>query len=538
MFGLAILDLIVMAAYFLGIIAFGLWISRRVKTEEDYFLGGRRFGKGVLVFHWLCTGTHTDNPVQVCGATFRVGLGGIWYQWMWLFCTPFYWLIAPLTRRLRYLTTGDFFRARYSPGLERLYALLGMVFYIMIIAQVVLGAGKAISGATAGAIQLGPAVILLSFISAIYVMTGGLVAAAYTDIAQGILIILLSVLLIPFGLHAAGGAAAVGKALPAAMLSIVAPAGAKEGTLFFVAMMSLVSLVGIVVQPHTLTATGSGKTEMEARLGMCYGNFIKRLLTIAWAFAGIIGFVLFAPELSGAHSDEVWGRLIRQLLPTGFRGLMLAAMLAGVTACETYMVVGSSLFTRNFYSHVAPGRPDQHYLRVGRIASLLMLLGGVLVAFAIPSLTKVLKLSMEIIALMGAAFWVGIAWRRANAWGAWAGTLGAAAVWAWAYAMGWDTPERVALFVPVEFGLLILVSLLTPRQADAVLDPFFARMHTAVADEKGTTLTLDPQRPKLIRHRDFEIPQLTAMDIGGFALAWALVAGLILLLKGLAMALQ
>lgn len=539
MFGLAWLDLVVMVAYFVGIILFGLWMSRRVKTEEDYFLGGRRFGKLVLVFHWLCTGTHTDNPVQVCGATFRTGLGGIWYQWMWLFCTPFYWLIAPLTRRLRYLTTGDFFRERYSPGLERLYSLFGLVFYTMTIAGVVLGAGRAISGATAGQIQLGHAVILLSFVSAIYVMTGGIVAAAYTDIVQGILIIVLSVLLIPFGLHAAGGAAAVGQALPQGMLSVVAPVGAKEGTLFFVAMMSLMSLVGIVVQPHTLTATGSGKTELEARLGMCYGNFIKRLLTIAWAFAGVIAFALFAPAgLTPEHSDEAWGRLIRELLPAGFRGLMLAAMLAGVTACETYMVVGSSLFTRNFYTHLAPGRSDGHYLRVGRVASLAMLAGGVLVAFAMPSLTKVLKVSMEIIALIGAAFWVGIAWRRANAWGAWAGTLSAAVAWAFTYWAGWDTPMRVALFVPVEFGVLILVSLLTPRQADAVLDPFYARMHVSVAAEKGSGLVLDPNRPKLIRHPDFEIPKLTAVDIGGFVLAWLLVAGLILLLMGLAAGLR
>jgi Na+/proline symporter len=202
------------------------------------------------------------------------------------------------------------------------------------------------------------------------------------------------------------------------------------------------------------------------------------------------------------------------------------------------MVVGSSLFTRNLYTHVAPGRSDRHYLLVGRVASFAMLLGGVLVAFAMPSLTAVLKLSMEIIALMGAAFWVGIAWRRANCWGAWAGTLGATLAWAWAYWLGWDTPMRVALFVPVEFGVLILVSLLTPRQPAATLDPFFARMHTAVADETGAALALAAQRPKLIAHPDFEIPKLTAMDIGGFILAWALVAGLILLLKGLALALQ
>ena len=85
-------------------------------------------------------------------------------------------------------------------------------------------------------------------------------------------------------------------------LAIVAPAGAKEGTLFFVAMMSLMSLVGIVVQPHTLTATGSGKTELEARLGMCYGNFIKRLLTIAWALVAALILLLKGLALGLQHS--------------------------------------------------------------------------------------------------------------------------------------------------------------------------------------------------------------------------------------------
>jgi len=530
--GLAALDWFMIVLYFGGIVAFGLWMSRRVKTEVDYFLGGRKFGKAVLVFHWLCTGTHTDNPVQVSGACYRVGLGGIWYQWMWLFCTPFYWLIAPITRRLRYITTGDFFRDRYSAGLERLYSVVGIVFYVMTIAGVLLGAGRAISGATGGAIHLWHAVIVLSVISGIYVLTGGLVAAAYTDLIQGFLIIVLSVMLIPFGLEAAGGWAALREKLPETMFRVVAPAGAKEGSLFFVAMMSLACLVGIVVQPHTLTATGSGKTELEARMGMCYGNFIKRFLTIAWALTGLIAVALIMPKLDAAHSDEVWGRSIRMLLPTGFRGLMLAAMLAGVTACETYMVVGSSIFTRNFYEHFMPARSDKHYLFVGRVAAGAMLLGGIFVAFALPSLTEILKLSIELIAFMGAAFWVGICWRRANAWGAWAGTLGAFAVWVVTYRwLGWDTPARIAAFIPVEFGLLILVSWLTSPHPPERLDKFYAMLHTSVAVERQSEVGLDPDRPKLINHPDFEIPRLTAMDIGGFVLAWAIVAGLIFLLR-------
>ena len=102
--------------------------------------------------HWLCTGTHSEMAVQVAGATARVGLGGIWYQWMWLFSTPFYWLMAPVTRRLRVTTTGDFFRIRYGRGLEMLYALVGLFYFGLSIALLLRGAGAAISGATGGAV--------------------------------------------------------------------------------------------------------------------------------------------------------------------------------------------------------------------------------------------------------------------------------------------------------------------------------------------------------------------------------------------------
>ena len=151
-FGLKLVDLAMIAGYFVVVMAIGFWSSRKVKTETDFFLGGRRFGKGLLIMHWLCTGTHSEMAVQVAGATARVGLGGIWYQWMWLFSTPFYWLMAPVTRRLRVTTTGDFFRIRYGRGLEMLYALVGLFYFALSIALLLRGAGAAISGATGGAV--------------------------------------------------------------------------------------------------------------------------------------------------------------------------------------------------------------------------------------------------------------------------------------------------------------------------------------------------------------------------------------------------
>lgn len=97
-YGLHYLDFATLLIYLLGITVIGLIASRGVKKSIDYFMGGRRFGKAVLIMHAFGTGTHTDQAVNVVGASYKLGLAGIWYAWLPLFVTPFYWLIMPLFR--------------------------------------------------------------------------------------------------------------------------------------------------------------------------------------------------------------------------------------------------------------------------------------------------------------------------------------------------------------------------------------------------------------------------------------------------------
>ena len=100
MLGLGITDIIVLVVYLLGITALGVWMGRRVKTMGDFFMP-RRFGKAMMITNAFGTGTASDQAVVVAAATFQHGLSGIWWQWLWLPATPFYWLIAPIMRRFR-----------------------------------------------------------------------------------------------------------------------------------------------------------------------------------------------------------------------------------------------------------------------------------------------------------------------------------------------------------------------------------------------------------------------------------------------------
>ena len=89
------IDIIVIVLYFIGITLYGLYISRRLRSSDDYFRGGRKFRWWTMMGQAFGTGTHAEMPVAQAGAAFQGGFATIWYQWKNLLVTPFYWLIAP-----------------------------------------------------------------------------------------------------------------------------------------------------------------------------------------------------------------------------------------------------------------------------------------------------------------------------------------------------------------------------------------------------------------------------------------------------------
>lgn len=511
-FGISMPDFVVLLSYLVGITALGFWTRKKIKSSSDFFMGNRRFGKVMMIAQAFGAGTHTDQPVSVAGAAYTTGLAGIWYQWMWMFSTPFYWIIAPIYRRLRYVTMADFFQERYGNTLALFYTFIGVVYFCMDIGIMLKGTSITVEGLTGGVMPEGPTILVATVLFVIYGLAGGLIAAVITDIIQGILILVLSFMLVPFAIIRAGGMSAFHDGLPEHMFSLVDP---HEVTLFFILMIVINGLVGVVVQPHHMAIGGSGKTEIACRSGWTYGNFLKRFATMGWAFIGVFAIFLF-PGLGFEDRELAFGIAAKNLLPIGLVGLMIAAMLAAVmSTCDAFMVHASALFTRNvFLPYINPDASDKTLLRVARISSVVVVFGGVFFAFAFPSVVGGLMEVWKVTAYLGIAFWVGVIWKRANRYGALASALSMAAISIYTgNFLGWPIQHQIALYLPVGILVMIVVSRLTHQEPEEQLRKFYTLLDTPVGQEQrlrneNVEIKLEgvsePKKPRIIKSSRIE----------------------------------
>ncbi|MGB0153502.1 MAG: sodium:solute symporter family protein [Verrucomicrobiales bacterium] len=561
--GLHLLDFSVIILYLLGITTLGVWVGRRVKGDSDFFMP-RRFGKGMMMMHAFGTGTASDQAVVVASGTFRNGLSGIWFQWLWLFNTPFYWLLAPIFRRLRALTTADVYRLRFGPSVSVLFAVVGIGGLAVKIGLMLKGAGALIDAGTGGAVSATIAIPIVALLFVIYGVAGGMGAAIITDYIQGILTVLFSFILLPFILNVVGGLEGIRATVDAPrMMSLVAPEGINT---FFITTFALLSLAGIVAQPFIMSVCANGRTEFDGRFGFVVGNLLKRICTAAWALTGIGALAYYLQQgtpIADIDPDRVYGQVAQTFLPEifpGILGLFIAALLAGVmSSCDSFMISSAGLFTENLYKPLAPGRSEKHYVTVGRIVSLAVVLGGVIVAFKMPNVVAGLKTWLKIAPMLGLAFWMGLFWRRFNAAGAWACTLTGFAFWWLSIQQGFvkivaGSPftERFGMIVGVGDELSIyepwqilfylsaaalagiFASLLTQRTPKEQTERFHDLIRTPVSPgevisqpcclPEGVT---PAERPRWFAGTDFEIAAPSKTSFVGFLLAWIAVAAMI-----------
>ena len=471
LWGLHVLDILVILAYVVVILWLGKRVAERTKSSDDFYLAGRKLGRMYQFFLNFGCSTNADQAVAVSREVYRQGIGGMWIQFLVLFLTPFYWFTTLFFRRVRLTTIGDYFTERFnSEFLGGFYAV-----FILMISILGGGVGYMVAAKTMMAMTPKPIEIctpaeragieefrefqslkakpdgsltseeqvrydvlkeknkrgeLHSFVSyikpiwfylvyavvvSIYTILGGFRAAAITDALQGVLIIIFSAILIPLGLAKIGGFAGLHAHVPDYMFRLFGSETMSEYAWYTILAMILANLVSIVAVASGMQTAGSAKDEMTARIGMIGGMFTKRIIMLLWALAGLLAIGIYAGQLS--DPDLIWGFMSKDLLFPAAIGLMLVGVLAAnMSTLDASSVSYSALFIHNIYKPVVRRKSDEHYLFIGRIAVVATLFGGVGVALVIDNLLELYKYIISVPGIFGASIWLGFIWRRLSRW--------------------------------------------------------------------------------------------------------------------------
>ena len=383
--------------------------------------------------------------------------------------------------------------------------------------------------------------------------------AIITDFIQGILTLLFSFMLLPLVLGAVGGLEGMRTSLAelrpdTAMLSLVTPG---DIGVFFIAIIALNNLLGVVVQPHNMGTCSAGRTEMEGAIGFMGGTMIKRVCTVAWSVTALAAVAYYGGNI--ADPDQVYGQMAREFLPQilpGLLGLFLAALLATVMgSCDSFMIASSGLITENLYKPLVPGKSDKHYLRIARVAGLMCVLGGVAIALMSESVVRLLEHMWKINTMTAMAFWLGLFWRRTSVVGAWAAMIGPVLTW-WLTSQSWFNnllasipgfqtwgivrgsegdwslwlPWQMIAYIGVGFAAGIVFSLFSRPVSNDKLKRFYGLLRTPIQPNEIVTEAcrlpdgVEPgPRRVLFPNSNIEIPIPTRTAMLGFLAGWICV---------------
>jgi len=505
---------IVLVLYLLAMLGMGWWSRKRASDQSGYLMGNREFNAPMMIMHSFGAGTNPGDAAGVVSGSTQAGASGVWVSWLWMFGTPFYWLIAPIIRRMRCLTIADYFEERYGYGASAVYILVASSAMVVCLSSVLLATTKTVQGMMGQA--TGPQaeswfygiLIVTTLTFMLYSYWGGIVAAIRTDFIQGLMMIVLSFLAVPIvlNLETVGGISGMRETLRTAsqeqgieLLSIFDP---KRFNLWVVVMLCIQAPLSAMALPHLATVCGAGKTEWTGRLGFAGGNMLKRICTIGWAILGMAWLAHLINQgvvVDSSVADAAFGDSIRVLLPPLLQGFMLSAILAAaMSSGNAFQVTVAGLFSENLYKrYVNPEATDSQKLRITKTVGIVYVLLAVLVAILMRDIVQAIMSYFTILALVGISTAMGILWRRMNQAGMITSTLLATAVFIATRLNVFDLPSAMAIGAPIAAGVVggILGSLLSRPPDKARVDRFFTKIYTPVGQEDRLQQSLDAAVP-------------------------------------------
>ncbi|MCL4477202.1 MAG: Na+:solute symporter [Nitrospirae bacterium] len=502
---LSFFDWAIVVAYMLASLMIGLYFTKKASSSvSEFFLSGRNLPWWLAGTSMVATTFSSDTPLYVTGLVREHGIYENWQWWCFLFSGMMsVFFFARLWRRLGVLTDVELINLRYSGrsasllrGFKAIY--FSVAIHTIIKAQVILAMAKILD------VSLGwgkwESIFVSSGITVAYAMLSGYWGVVTTDFFQFIIAMIGAITLAVVSVDTAGGISAIKMRLDQNTLSFFPPL--DEG-FFGTAFMTFLGYVGLSWWSKYSSDGGgvivqrmsSCKDETQSLFATLYFNIANYgLRTWPWILAALASLILY-PQ--ARDHEAVYPRMMVDLLPSGLKGLMLASFFAAfMSTLSTYLNLSSAYFVNDFYRpFVKREATEKHYIKVSRIATLVLSIVTGIVTYYTTSIIGVFKFLIAFGSGTGLVYIVRWFWWRVNAWSEISAMVASTGMTLLAYLHPSfrSSPYYAKLFLIISVSTIVWlgVTLLTKPAENAKLVEFYRRTRPGRAGWKPVALLAD-----------------------------------------------
>ncbi|HWC55297.1 MAG TPA: sodium:solute symporter [Chitinophagaceae bacterium] len=379
-------DWIFVILYFIVIGGISIWSIRKSKNSpSDYFLANRNLGWWVIGASILASNVGSEHIVGLAGTAGQSGtVMGHYELHSWIILV-LGWVFVPFYMRSMVYTMPEFLERRFNAKARRLLSIIQLLSYVIAKASVTIFAGALVFNQFLG-VGFWTGAIILVVITGIYTVLGGLHAVMYTEAIQAIVLIIGSTVLLFVGLGKVGGWHGLMTVLPKEKLNMFPPLSDPDFP--WAGILFAAPIVGIwywCTDQHIVQRCLAARDEKQARRGTIFAAYLKLLPFFIFMIPGLIAFALHAqgklvlPTNPDGTTDynSSFPAMVEQIMPFGLRGLLAGGLLAALmSSLASVYNACSTLFTMDIYKKMKPETSDKELVRVGRIATVVVVLLG------------------------------------------------------------------------------------------------------------------------------------------------------------------
>jgi SSS family solute:Na+ symporter len=409
----------IILAYLLVLTFFNFVRAKKIKSQEDFMVAGRSLKWQVMVFTLICTWIGSGTFISGAEFASKAGFSALWLAaGAWVGIILIYFLAAKIHTFGQY-TVGDVLEVRYGPAARVFGAIALILSFVSIVSYQFVAGGFILNVVTDGKVSESTGTLIAAAFVILFTALGGMVAIAYTDLPNGIIIVLACLIAVPFVIAAAGGLPAAKAALGPGYFAVVNQQFGAHPWLkaigYFLSTMFL--LLGVQSMYQKFYSAKSAKDAKKSVAWWTIGTiFVETIVVViaVFAFSKLQGQIdLSVPKAGG----KVVLMAARQLVPVPVGVLLLGAACAVVISTGmNYLLSPSTTVIRDLYQRFT--KKEAGKKNIVALQKVFVVVLGVLAYLLATQLKSVLEMSFYAYTIYGVAITpaliAALAWKRAT----------------------------------------------------------------------------------------------------------------------------